>query len=258
MKTFKSWLSYGHFAHSVRQKNRYIFDKTVQDFIQAVIETCRYRHGEIPDGSGLFRAQLGCAVRPVFQDNEHVDDEDWPYPPKRMIPIKGKSSEGRANPRGITYLYLSNKKGTACAEVRPYKGAAISVAIFKVKRELKVIDCTKDIKEVKGTKFYLKEPKPEIREKNVWAEINKAFSKPVNPHDPETEYVPTQIIAEIFRKEGFDGIFYKSSLVDDGLNVVLFNVNDVEMTSCWFTETNDISFDFRHRKYGYSCRDLKK
>ena len=137
MRTFKSWLSYGHFAYSVMQKYRYIFDESIQEFIQAVIDTCKSRQGEILAGSGLYRAQLGCATRPVFQDDEHVADEDWPYPPKRMMPIKGKSSEGRANPRGITYLYLANNKDTACAEVRPYKGAFISVAIFKVKRELK-------------------------------------------------------------------------------------------------------------------------
>jgi hypothetical protein len=258
MRTFKSWMSYGDFAHSVRQKNRYIFDKTVQDFIQAVIETCRSRHGEIPEGSGLYRAQLGCAIRPVFQDDEHVADEDWAHSPDRMMPMKGKSSEGRANPRGITYLYLANTKDTACAEVRPYKGAFISVALFKVKRELKVIDCTIDIKEVKGATIYLEEPEPEVREKNVWAEINKAFSKPVNPNDTETEYVPTQIIAEIFRKEGFDGIIYQSALVEKGLNVVLFDVNNVEMTSCCLTETNNINFDFEHSKYGYSCKNLKK
>ena len=63
-----------------------------------------------------------------------------------------------------------------------------------MKRELRLIDCTKDIKESKSGITYIEEPDPETREKMVWAQINKAFSKPVNPNDPETEYVPTQII----------------------------------------------------------------
>lgn len=258
MKPFKSWLSYGCFAHSVRQKNRYVFDEYVEDFLQAVVETSKSRQAEILEGSGLYRAQLGCAIRPIFQDDEHVADEECPYPPDRMLPIKGKSSEGRTNPRGITYLYLANNKDTACAEVRPWKGAFISLAIFMLKQKLRVVDCTKDIKEIKGATFYFKEPKPKVREKNVWADINKAFSKPINPHDPETEYVPTQIIAEVFRKEGFDGIAYQSSLEENGLNLVLFDINAVEMTSCCLTKTDNIKFDFNHRKYGYSCKDIKK
>jgi len=246
-----------HFSHSVRKRNRYIFDNKVQNFIQAVIETCSFRQGEIPSESKLFRAQLGCTSRPIIQDGEHVADEEWPYSPERMVPVQGKSFEGRANPRGITYLYLANNKETACAEVRPYKGAFVSVGVFTVKRDLKVIDCTKDIREFKKGIIYFEEPDPETREKMVWAEINKAFSKPVNPNDPETEYVPTQIIAEIFRKEGFDGFACQSSLVEKGVNVVLFDVNDAEMTSCWLTKTNNISFDFTHRKYGYTSKELK-
>lgn len=208
VKVFKSWQSYWHFAHTTRHENRYIYGQSVEGFLEAVVATSKDRQAEIPEGGVLYRAQLDCDTRPVYQNNEVIADEEWPYPPKRMLPIKGKSSEGRANPRGITNLYLANNKNTACAEVRPWKGAYISVAVFKVKRELKVIDCSKDIKEKKPISFYFEEPEPEAREKCVWADINKAFSKPVNPNDPETEYVPTQIIAEVLRKEGYDGIAY--------------------------------------------------
>ncbi len=257
MEIFKSWWSYWIFARSVRQNNRYIYDESVEEFLRAVVETSKAHQAEIPDGGRLYRAQLGCETRPVMQNDEVVADEEWPYPPKRMIPIKGKSSEGRANPRAITYLYLANNKDIACAEIRPWKGAFISVAVFKVKRELKVVDCTKEIKESKGIYVYLKEPEPEVREKCVWADINKAFSRPVNPHDPETEYVPTQIIAEVFKKEGYDGIAYQSSLAD-GLNIVLFDMDTVEMLSCFLTSVKDIKFEFDHKKFGYSCKEIKK
>jgi hypothetical protein len=258
MKTFKSQWSYTHFAYSVRKKNRFIHYKPVNDFIKAITETCKKREGDIPKGSRLYRAQLGCGDRPVIQDGEHIDDENWPYKPKRMFPIKGKSFEGRANPRGITYLYLSNDRNTACAEVRPWKGAMVSLAFFKTKKDLKVVDCTKDINKAKHTRIYIKEPKPEIREKLVWKDINNAFSQPVNPNDPETEYVPTQIIAEIFKSQGFDGIAYTSSLIETGLNFVLFNATAVEMTSCWLTETKNIIFDLDHTKIGYRNQGLKK
>ena len=257
MSNFGSCRDYWHFAHCARSRNRHIADNRVQNFIRTVTETCRSRQREIPSGSRLYRAQLGCINRPIIQEDVHVADEAWPYPPERMVPTLENSFEGRANPRGITYLYLANNEDTACAEVRPYKGAFVSVGVFKVKRELKVVDCTKDIKESKSKIIYIEEPDPETREKIVWAQINKAFSKPVNPHEPETEYVPTQIIAEIFRKEGFDGLACKSSLVEKGVNVVLFDVNDAEMISCWLKKTKSIFFNFAHTKSGYNCREKK-
>jgi len=174
-----------------------------------------------------------------------------------MLPVQGKSSEGRANPRGIAYLYLASDKDTACAEARPWKGALMSVAFFKTKRELKVVDCSKDVREMKGSTFYFEEPDPEVREKSVWADINRAFSKPVNPNDPETEYVPTQIIAELFRKEDYDGIVYQSSLAT-GVNLVVFDFSAVEMIFCFLTKTRNINFEFDHIKFGYSCSEIRK
>jgi hypothetical protein len=257
MKAFRTWWSYWDFTRSVQHNSRYIFDQRVKKFLQTVVQTSKDRKAEISKGSILYRAQRGCTTRPVFQNDEHVADEEWPYPPDRMLPEKGKSSEGRANPRGITYLYLASNRDTACAEVRPWKGAFISVAAFKVRRELKVVDCSKDVKEKKQLIFHLKQPSPKVREKSVWAEINKAFSKPVNPHDPETEYVPTQIIAELFSKEGYDGVTYQSSLAT-GLNLVLFHLDAVELISCFLTKTKDIKFEFDHWKLGYSPRKIQK
>jgi len=257
MKVFKSCRSYWDFASSVQQNNRYILDDPVKEFLEVVVQTSKDRQAKIPEGSILYRAQRGCTTRPVFQNDEHVAEEEWPHPADRMLPVKGKSAEGRANPRGITYLYLAGNKDTACAEARPWKGAIISVAAFNVRRELKVVDCSKDVKEKKTSIYYFEEPEPEVREKSVWADINKAFSKPVNPHDPETEYVPTQVIAELFRNAGYDGIGYQSSLAD-GLNLVLFDIHTVEMISCFLTKTEGIKFEFDHRKFGYSCKEIKK
>lgn len=211
MPEFKSHRSYFDFAASVRKRYRYIYDKPTNDFIEAVQNTCGKHSADIKEGSILFRAQKGCDTRPVYEQetNEHIADEDWPYKKERMFPLKNKSNEGRANAKGITCLYLASDKDTACAEVRPWKGQQISLGLFAVKRDLKIVDCSR----VTGKlHIYLKEPDAIKREECVWASINTAFSKPVNPNDPETEYVPTQILAEVVLEQGYDGIAYKSSL----------------------------------------------
>lgn len=255
MKTFKLWTDYRTFSFNVRRNNRYIYNQATEAFLEAVIDTSKKREASILKGAVLYRAQCGCERRPVYDDaGSEIGDEEWPYTEDRMVPVKGKSFEGRANPRGITYLYLFNDKNTACAEVRPWKGVCISVAQFLVKRDLKVIDCSKI---PGGTPVFLEEPDPETMERRVWADINMAFSQPVSPHDPETEYIPTQIVAEGFRETGFDGVAYKSSY-EAGLNIVLFDLEAVEMLNCSLSKVKDMKFDFDHMNKGFSCRKGKK
>ncbi len=63
-----------------------------------------------------------------------------PHNPTRMKPIPGQASEGRANPKGIPYLYLATHRDTALAEVRPWIRSLFSVAQFKIVRDLVVVN----------------------------------------------------------------------------------------------------------------------
>jgi len=251
MSVFKSWRDYWNFSHIVKQKNRYIYGESIEKFLEVVVATSKSREVGIKKGAKLWRAQRGCAKR-VVADHETGGEyeENCPYPPERMKPIKGEASEGRVNPRGIPCLYLSKDRDTALSEVRPWLGALISVGQFKVLRNLKVIDCSKDLR---NPCFYLNEPPPADREKCVWSDINQAFSEPVNPHDPVAEYVPTQIIAEVFKTKGFDGIVYKSSY-GEGLNIVLFDLDVAKMLKCSPYELKELKFNFSKCGNPYFCK----
>src|SRR5262249_39603654 len=82
---------------------------------------------------------------------------------------------------------------------------------------------------------------PEEIEKTVWSDINGAFSKPVERGDNSIEYVPTQILAEAFKRNGFDGIAYKSSYGEDGLNVALFDIDAADLINCGLYSIKDVS-----------------
>ena len=84
---------------------------------------------------------------------------------------------------------------------------------------------------------------PAKREEIAWGDIGYAFSRPVTPDQPVTEYVPTQILAEAFRANGLDGIVYQS-LLGDGLNVALFDCADAELINCALYETYSIKINF--------------
>ena len=52
--------------------------------------------------------------------------------------------------------------------------------------------------------------------------IGRAFARPVGRADSSTDYVPTQILAELMRNAGYDGILYDSA-VSGGRNLAVFD-----------------------------------
>ena len=198
----------------------------------------------------LWRAQLGCDWEPIYEEDEYIDDRPTPHPPKKMKPLSGRANEGRANPKGIPCLYLATNRDTALAEVRPWIGSYISVGQFKILQELRLVNCTTD---QNGFQFYLKEPSAEKREESVWMDIDQAFARPVSPSDDIADYVPTQIIAEFFKANNFDGVAYRSSL-GEGHNVALFDLDMAKLVSCSLFQVKSIGFEFQESANPYNIR----
>jgi len=231
---FKSWNSFLSFRHKKKQEERYFHDKEVQDFFADVMATARERVELIPKGHQYWRAQLGCDEEPLYDNGQIVDYNAVPYPDKRMKPLADEASEGRINPKGISCLYLSTDEKTAISEVRPLVGSYVTVVQFKTLKNLKVIDCScGEINPMNITVYdmdklwKLKTPKPKEATQVVWRWIDLAFSEPTDRNDKTADYVPTQIIAELFKTNGFDGIKYKS-LFNNGNNVALYDINSAK------------------------------
>ena len=246
---FESWRSYWNFASKVKRTSRFIHDDSVNDFLQQLLATSSKREKNIKAGSVFWRSQIGHEWRPIYNEGEIISEEPCPYPPERMNPSLEFASEGRANPRGILYLYLSTNKETAMSEVRPWIGTRISVGQFRVNRDLRIIDCSGDRTE--GMIIHIGgEPSKKKREKSVWSHIYLAFSEPVTANEFEIEYVPTQIIAEFFKHNGFDGIVYNSAL-SEGFNLVLFDLEAAKLVNCFLYDAKAIKFDFEESANPY-------
>ena len=241
---FEGWDAYQQFADSVRTNLRYVRSRATDDFLDNVLATCSSRELTIPRGRVYWRARLGCEYERVTSgdgDTEVCWEKDRPYSHDAMKPISNWQRESRANPRGIPYLYLATTRDTALAEVRPWIGSTISVAQFQICRNINVIDCsTHHSKEA----LALIVDKTRSREDGIWMAIDRAFATPVTKNDEGGQYIPTQIIAEMFKCEGLDGIVYKSLLSEDGFNLALFNLDDATVVSCALYKTASIRFDF--------------
>jgi len=238
---FKSWKSFDDFSRAVRHGQRYFHKAEVYEFLTEVKNTCSDRYRKIPKDYYFYRAQHGNDWDKDIHDGEVVWAGECPHDKERMLPRRYKANEGRVNPKGISYLYMATDRDTAMSEVRPWIGSKVSLAILKTFSELTVIDCS--VNHEPNTIFHFKEPTDPEKEKAVWSMLDRAFSQPVSTDDSTPDYVPTQIIAEMFKDIGLDGIMYKS-LLGQGYSVVLFDINATTFERCELYEAKSVKFQF--------------
>jgi len=217
MSEFASWLSYQQFAASVTRERRFFRSPDQTAFIDAVLSNASTRHHHIKVGEQLWRARKGHA----WHQEELGVEIPIPWPVDEMKPKRDGAIEGRANPKGIPYLYTACHRETAIAEVRPGMGAYVSIAKFTVVKPLTIVNCTST---AAFSPLYWKEPGPSEKEAANWKVIDDAFSRLVTPEDHLADYVPTQILAEAFRHAGLHGVAYRSSLGPPH-NIVLFDLD---------------------------------
>ena len=151
------------------------------------------------------------------------------------VPPPGKSSEGKANARGITCLYLASDIDTTLHEVRAGAFDYVSVGEFRLKQDITVVNLrviTKISPFIEGidcldhtiNKKHLEMP-------------NHEMSKALRRSDSTLDYVPTQYIVDFIKsidhngEQEYDGIEYNSVTNPNGYNLAIFNPNLFECTT---------------------------
>lgn len=236
---FKSHTDFENFEKHVRCERRYVHSGPVVDFFSALSITLPDRTRLLAKNSVLYRAQIG--FEEIEMEGEIMITG---FKKERMKPNREFCGEGRANPRGIPYLYLSNELNTCMAELRPQRGQMLSVADFVTRSDLKVVDCYSVERDFGDVELIFSPPTTQegIRSA-IWSHINKAFSKPVSLGDSSSDYIPTQVLVEFFRHYGYDGVCFKSGL-GVGHNYVLFDLAAADLVSCGVYDVKAIAYDF--------------
>ncbi len=151
---------------------------------------------------------------------------------------------GRANPKGISYLYIADKLETSLYETRASLFDYVTVGEFRLNEDLKILN--------------LRNPKDDPI---PWSEneaiedfltyvpfiqtLQKEISLPIRKRDKQLDYIPTQYISEYIKSLGFDGVEYQSSLFAEGYNLAIFNPNKLE---CITTKVYEIENIKLHHK----------
>jgi hypothetical protein len=157
-----------------------------------------------------------------------------------MKPIVSWDHEGRANPRGVSYLYVATTAETALSEIRPWVGSVNTCSEFETRRDLPLVNCALH----HGDPLNLFGVHGATRSQGRWAAIDQAFSTPVDSNAVEGRYIPTQTPAEMFRQDSFDGALYKSRLNGTGFNIVLFDLSYADVVDSKVYRTKAIDFRF--------------
>jgi hypothetical protein len=169
--------------------------------------------------SKYYRARVGSNLKASNFDWRYLDHEDEFHSPFSNNDIGAPpidlATRGRINRPGVSYLYLATNIDTAIAEVRPHPGENISIGAFTSPSKLKIADFSNHKLENK----FLSDSGLDKLELII--AIENALSFSVIPSNSES-YNITQFIAEAFRKIGFDGIKFKSS-IGSGNNLVIFD-----------------------------------
>lgn len=222
-------ISWDKFAEEIKSTNRFHIQNAL-DLSKLRLLLERYeRH--IPKGKKYYRAR-------VSDNIDGYKKEEMANPPAE------KAKAGRANPIGISYLYLANDIKTTLYEARASLFDYVTVGDFRLKEDIKVINLRGDTYDP----IFLAE-QGQLEDFLIHlpfiTKLEQELSKPRRRSDNELDYLPTQYLSEFIKSMGFDGVEYQSSLYPNGYNLAIFNTSKLE---CLKTGVYEIqSIDLTHK-----------
>lgn len=133
------------------------------------------------------------------------------------------TGNGRINPAGISYLYVSNRKETAALEARPHISQMVSMAEVVTTEDITLFDLSRNV--------FDDDEVTDGETKAFRKLLAQYFSKP--NYSGDQAYLVTQYISEYVKGSiedstglHFDGLCFSSSLDREGTNYVIFDTSE--------------------------------
>jgi hypothetical protein len=214
-------LSWTKFSDEIKHINRFHLVNNLD--LERLKSLFKHFSKDLPKGKKFNRARI-CETPIGFPATEMGN------PP----PDKAKS--GRANPMGISYLYLGSDLTTTLYEARASLYDFVCVGEFRLEESIQVINLSSNTYDP----FVLAE-NDSLEEVMMYSQfiekLNQELSKPRRRNDSELDYLPTQYLSELIKSMGYAGIEYQSSLYSSGYNLAIFAP---EVFKCVSTAVYDI------------------
>lgn len=220
-------LSWENFVDEIKSTNRFHIKNALDlDKFKELLGG-RYNK-EIIKGKIFYRARIST--------KEGFEIHEMGNPPKE------RAKAGRANPTGISYLYLADQLKTTLYEARTSLYDYVTIGKFRLKENIDVINLRGNTYDpiLLGDMledFLIHQP--------FVGKLESELSRPRRRSDNELDYIPTQYLCEFIKSMGFDGVEFQSSLYADGYNLAIFNPEKFECVSVEVCEIEDI--ELKHK-----------
>lgn len=191
---------YEEFVDELKHRRRYFLSDTSRAFLAELKRLADAKIFTLGQGEILYRARKNEIAKGDYGHQPSFE----PWPSEQMKPAKNMYAEGRANAYNITVMYLASSKATAVAEVRPDVNFPVTVAEFAVARDLKLVDLV-SLRPSWSWWFRLTDD-----DHNLWLDLSGDYTRPLFMEEQRLNYLPTQVIAEFFMDQGYDGMVYQS------------------------------------------------
>ena len=221
-------MSWEQLTEEIKYTNRFHLQNKL-DLKKLKILLSRYKK-PINKGRKFFRARIS-------SENGYMLSE-------MSNPPKEKTRSGRANPTGISYLYLADHINTTLYEIRASLYDYATIGEFRLKENIEVVNLRGDTYDP-----MLLADNEELEDFLVHqpfiTELELNLSKPKRRSDNELDYLPTQYLSEFIKSIGFDGVEFQSSLYSEGYNLAIFQPEKFECINVQLCEI--INIDLNHR-----------
>ena len=218
-------------------QNRFVLNRKWSNFVNEIVGACSSQVVNLNKDQSFYRARAHPLEKSGTRPEECLSWDE-------LIPSSDKARAGRVNPEGIPVLYLSSDERTAIAESRVWQGAWVTVGEAKLIQNQSVVNLT-----IGESNFneQLKKNSVSTNDQFVCL-LDIVFKKPAFPEEPVVSYAASQYLAEVFKKEGYDGIAYRSSLNEEGYNLALFDPNRVQPGKRFLHKVISIKYETRSFK----------
>lgn len=167
------------------------------------------------------------------------------YTTKKMgAPSVTLATAGRTNSEGIQCLYLADNTETTLHEVRARDHDHVTVGEFHQIKDLKLVDLSLfdhigpfSIPDFDMTWFAINI--------DIIRKLGNEVAKPMRRFDSSLDYVPTQYICDYIKHLGYDGIKYKSTLSNGGVNYAIFNEKKFECINVKVVEIDSTKYEWK-------------
>lgn len=190
----------------------------------------------LPAGSPIFRVRLGYRER---------DYRFVAIPVAEMgAPPAADTRPQRANAVGTSYFYGAQEEQTAVSEVRPHRGALVTIGSGDTLREVRLIDLAAGMHIPSpfacGRDYF----RGLLESCELFNHLNEQFARPLRHTDDVHEYLPTQFFATWARDHHYDGLRYGSAMTRGGHNIVLFDPGTVAVRTVRLVQTDEVRVEY--------------